>query len=162
VSENTVVAAIIAGTAAVLAAGFGLFQGELGNRQNTWEAELRRRDSRLETYQKAIDLLTDFGWRRSNDKDYDVVHEFSIPFVRAANRVRVHGSPASVAAMDEVQLALDKMNHAKTESEKKAADIAFNAGLDDLVIAARDDVGPEKVDGLPVVQFIPGAGPRTE
>jgi len=161
VSDNTVVAAIIAATAAVIAACFGLYQGELSASQNAWEVELRRRDSRLETYQKAIDLLTDFGWR-SNDKDYDVVHEFSIPFVRAANRVRVHGSPASVAAMDEVQLALDKMNHAKTESEKEAADIAFNAGLDDLVIAARDDVGPEKVDGLPVVQFIPGAGPRTE
>jgi hypothetical protein len=161
VSDKTILAAIIGATAAVIAACFGLYQGYLATLQSTWEVELRRRDSRLETYQKAIDLLTDFSWR-SDDKDYDVVHEFSIPFVRAANRVRVHGSPASVAAMDEVQRALDKMNHAKTDSEKKAADIAFDVGLDDLVIAARDDVGPKKEDGLRVVPFIPGAGPRTE
>jgi hypothetical protein len=160
-SDKTILAAIIAAAAAVIAACFGLYQGELSARQNAWEVELRRRDSRLETYQKAIDLLTDFGWR-SNDKDYDVVHEFSIPFVRAANRVRVHGSPASVAAMDEVQRALDKMNHAKTESEQNAAETAFDVGLDDLVIAARDDVGPKKEDGLPVVPFMPGAGPRTQ
>lgn len=161
-SNSTVVAAIIAAAAAVIAACFGLYQAEIADRQNTWEAELRRRDSRLETYQKAIDLLTDFGWRIRGDKPYDIENEFTIPFVRAANRVRVHGSPASVAAMDEVQRALDKMNHAKTESERNAAEIAFNVGLDDLVIAARDDVGPKKEDGLPVVPFIPGAGPRTQ
>jgi hypothetical protein len=161
VSDNTVVAAIIAAAAAVIAAGLGLYQGELATRQNAWEAELRRRDSRLETYQKAIDLLTDFGWR-SGDKDYDVVHEFSIPFVRAANRVRVHGSPASVAAMDEVQLALAQMNRAKTGSEQEAANTAFKTGLDHLVEAARDDVGPKKEDGLAPAKFIPGAGPSAE
>jgi hypothetical protein len=160
-SNGTVAAAIIAGAAAVIAACFGLYQAEIADRQNTWQEELRRRDSRLETYQKAIDLLTDYQWR-SDEKNIDVVHEFSIPFVRAANRVRVHGSPASVAAMDEVQLALAKINHAKTDSEKDAADIAYKAGLDHLVDAARDDVGPKKEDGLPPAKFMPGAGPLAE
>jgi hypothetical protein len=161
VYDKTILAAIIAAIAAVVAACFGVYQGYVAARQSTWEVELRRRDNRLETYQKAIDLLTDFAFR-SNDKDYDVEHEFSIPFVRAANRVRVHGSPASVAAMDEVQRALAKMNHAKSESEQNATITAFNVGLDDLIIATRDDVGPKKEDGLWVVPFMPGAGPRTE
>jgi hypothetical protein len=160
VHEN-ILAATIAAIAAVIAACFGVYQGYIAARQRTWEVKLRRRDSRLETYQNAIDLLTEFCWRRSNDKDYDVVHEFSIPFVRAANRIRVHGSPASVSAMDEVQRALDKRNHAKTESEQNAAGIAFNRGLDDLVDAARDDVGPKTEDELPEVPHMRGAGPRT-
>ncbi len=161
-SDNTVVAAIIAATAAVIAAGFGLYQGELANRQNEWEVELRRRDSRLETYQKAIDLLTDFGWRIRIDKDYDVVHEFTIPFLRAANRVRVHGSPASVAAMDEVQQGFGELNSANTPSEHAAAMKAIDVGLDHLVDAARVDVGPQPEDRLDPVKFLPGAGPRTQ
>jgi hypothetical protein len=57
---------------------------------------------------------------------------------------------------------LAKMNHAKSESKQNATITAFNVGLDDLIIAARDDVGPKKEDGLRVVPFMPGAGPRTE
>ena len=91
--DKTILAAIIAAIAAVVAACFGVYQGYVAARQSTWEVELRRRDNLLETYQKAIDLLTDFAFR-SNDKDYDVEHEFSIPFVRAANRVRSPWKPS--------------------------------------------------------------------
>ena len=118
-SDKTVVAAIIAAIAAVIAACFSLYQGaivaDITARQKTWEVELRRRDERLETYQKAIDLLTDFGWR-FDDKNYDIKQTFTVPFVRAANRVRVHGSPASVAAMDKIQGGFAKWNVAKTDS----------------------------------------------
>jgi hypothetical protein len=159
-SDKTVLTAIIAATAVVIAACLSLFQAEIAARQNSWEAELRRRDSRLETYQKAIDLLTDFGWRYGN-KDYDTKHEFTIPFVRAANRVRLHGSPATIAAMDEIQQGLAKWNQAKTDNETNAATNAIGVGLDHLVDAARVDVGPKKEDGLLEVPYIRGAGPRT-
>ena len=98
-SDPTVVAAIVTAIAALFAAlfaaGFSLYQGinvaNIAARQKTWEVVLRRRDERLETYQKAIDLLTDLSWRNS-DKDYDVVRDFTVPFVRANNRIRVHGA----------------------------------------------------------------------
>ncbi len=163
-SEKTVVAAIIAAIAAVIASCFSLYQGaivaNIAAHQKTWEVELRRRDERLETYQKAIDLLTDFGWR-SGDKNYDIEQAFTIPFVRAANRVRVHGSPASVAAVDEIQGGFAKWNEAKTDSEHNASWNAIQVGLDHLVDAARDDVGPKPEDGLPEVPHSKGAGPRT-
>jgi hypothetical protein len=165
-SDKPLVAAVIAALAAVIAACFSLYQGtivaNIEARQKTWEVELRRRDERLETYQKAIDLLTDFGWR-SGDKTYDndIKEAFTIPFVRAANRVRVHGSPASVAAMDEIEGGFAGWNAAKTESEHKASWVAIQAGLDHLVDAARDDVGPKLEDGLREVPHSKGAGPRT-
>src|ERR1700730_7869177 len=49
------------------------------------------------------------------------VREFTIPFVRAANRVRVYGSPASIAAMDEIQEGFAMLNRAKGEAEREAA-----------------------------------------
>ena len=174
-SDKTVVAAMIAAIAALLAAGFGLYQGinvanitarqkiweaEFAARQKTWEVELRRRDERLETYQKAIDLLTDFEWRYG-DKDYDVKRDFNVPFVRAANRVRVHGSPATVAAMDEIQSGFGRLNDSKTERDRNASLNAIQTGLDHLVDTARDDVGPKPEDGLPDVPYHKGAGPRT-
>ena len=159
-SDKTVVAAMIAAIAAVIAACFSLYQGVIVANEKTWEVELRRRDERLETYQKAIDLLTEFEWR-SGDKNYDVKQAFTIPFVRAANRVRVHGSPASVAAMDEIQGGFVKWNDAKTYSEHNASLNAIDVGLDHLVDAARDDVGPKREDGLPKVSHSKGAGPRT-
>jgi hypothetical protein len=91
-----------------------------------------------------------------------VVNEFTIPFVRSANRVRVHGSPASVAAIDEVQKGFAMSNVAKNDREREAAEEAISTGLDHLVIAARKDVGPNlKDDELDDVSFRPGAGPRT-
>jgi hypothetical protein len=164
VSDKTVVAAMIAAIAALFAAGFGLYQGinvaNIAARQKTWEVELQRRNERLETYQKAIDLLTDFGWRYG-DKDYDVKRDFNVPFVRAANRVRVHGSPATVAAMDEIQSGFGRLNDSKTERDRNASLNAIQTGLDHLVDAAREDVGPKLEDGLRDVKYSKGAGPRT-
>jgi hypothetical protein len=77
------------------------------------EYQLKRRSERLETYQRAIDLLTNYGWRNVSGRKYDVVNEFTIPFVRSANRVRIHGSPASVVAIDEVQKGFAMLNGAK-------------------------------------------------
>ena len=74
----------------------------------------------------AIDLLTDWGWQRSIP-NYDIVHEFNIPFVRAANHVRVYGSPASVAAMDEIQEGFALLNRAKGETKLAEAYEAINS-----------------------------------
>jgi hypothetical protein len=148
--------------AAVVAALATLYVADIETSRKKLEYQLKRRSERLETYQKAIDLLTDYGWRRVADRKYDVVNEFTIPFVRSANRVRVHGSPASVAAIDEVQKGFAMSNVAKNDREREAAEEAISTGLDHLVIAARKDVGPNlKDDELDDVSFQPGAGPRT-
>jgi hypothetical protein len=128
-------------------------------RRRNWEYQVKRRGERQETYQTAIDLLTDWGWRSDTDPNFDVVRDFTIPFVRAANRVRVYGSPASIAAMDAIQEGFAKLNRAGNESERAAADDAISAGHDSFVIAARADVGPRDEDGLEKVPFRPGAGP---
>ncbi|MBR0778734.1 hypothetical protein JQ625_28235 [Bradyrhizobium diazoefficiens] len=133
--------------------------------QKNEELRMKRRSERLESYQKVIDLLTDYGWR-SGDPKYDeaVDHEFSIPFVRAANRVRVYGSPATIAALDEIQVALAAKSKAKRDIERVAAAKSIQLGLDHLVIAARADVGPKDEDKLNQdnIHFRPGAGPRME
>jgi hypothetical protein len=75
--------------------------------------------------------LTDFGCGLA-DKDYDVAFALSILPMRAANRVRLHGSPVRVGAMDEVQGALNRRNRPKTESEQNAAAVS-DVSLKDLV-----------------------------
>jgi hypothetical protein len=104
-------------------------------------------------------LLSEFGWRASGDRKYDVVRDFNVPFLRAANRVRIYGSPASIAAVDEIQEAFAMSNRAKSDAEREAADRAMRTAQDHLVIAAREDVGPRPEDGLKDVPFHPGAGP---
>jgi hypothetical protein len=161
---NVLSTAAISGVVAIIVAGattlttIHVANTEIA--QKNEELQLKRRSERLENYQKAIDLLTDRGWR-SGDPKYDaaIVREFTIPFVRAVNRVRVYGSPASIAAMDEIQDAFGMLNTAKGESERAAAEIAIRLGHDHLVIAAREDVGPRKEDGLKDVPFRQGAGP---
>jgi hypothetical protein len=152
----------ISGAVAVLVAGVGAFTtthvANVETSRKTLEYQLKRRNERQETYQTAIDLLTDWGWR-SSDRKYDVVHEFTIPFVRAANRVQVYGSPASIAAMDEIQEGFAMLNRAKGESELQAAQKAIRLGHDHFVIAARADVGPRIEDDLKEVPFHQGAGP---
>ena len=128
-------------------------------RRRNWEYQVKRRGERHETYQTAIDLLTDWGWREDADPSFDVVRDFTIPFVRAANRVRVYGSPTSIAAMDAIQEGFAKLNRAENESERAAAYEAISVGRDRFVIAARADVGPREEDGLENVPFRPGAGP---
>jgi hypothetical protein len=97
--------------------------------------------------------------RVGSDRGYNIIRDFNVPFVRAANRVRVYGSPASIAAMDEIQEGFAKLNRAEGESEREAAHKAIRAGHDHLVIAARADVGPRNDDQLKDVPFGQGAGP---
>ena len=159
--------AAISGALVVLAAVVGAFAtlhvADIETSRKNLEYQLKRRSERLETYQRAIDLLTDYGWRNLSGRKYDVVNEFTIPFVRSANRVRVHGSPASVAAMDEVQKGFAMLSGSKNDRERNAAEEAISTGLDHLVNAAREDVGPRlKEDDLRDVSFQPGAGPRIQ
>jgi hypothetical protein len=162
--SNVLTTAAISGVVAIIVAGVTTFTtihvANIETAQKYEELQLKRRSERLENYQKAIDLLTDRSWR-SGDPKYDeaIVREFTIPFVRAANRIRVYGSPASIAAMDEIQDAFRMWNRAKGESERAIAERAIHLGHDHLVIAAREDVGPRKEDGLRDAPFRPGAGP---
>jgi hypothetical protein len=104
------VSAAFSGAAGAFVGAFAtLYGANLETRRRMLEYQLRRRSERQETYKTAIDLLTDWGWRREHPK-YDVINEFTIPFVRAANHVRVYGSPASIAAMDEIQEAFALLN----------------------------------------------------
>jgi hypothetical protein len=152
----------ISGAVAVLAALVGAYatgrSANMETRRQQWEYRQKRRSERQETYQTAIDLLTDWGWRHE-DKKFDVVRDFTILFVRAANRVRVYGSPASVAAMDELQAAFAQLNRAHDDHEFEAAYEAIRKAHDHFVIAARADVGPQAEDGLAPVPFREGAGP---
>jgi hypothetical protein len=163
-SDFTVIAtAAISGAVAVLVAGVTTFAtfhvANVETERKKVEYQLKRRSERQETYQRAIDLLTDRGWRTISDRKYDVAREFTIPFVQAVNRVRVYGRPASVAAMDEIQDGFAMLNRAKGENERDAAEKAISIGHDHLVIAARADVGPRKEDDLMYVPFRRGAGP---
>jgi hypothetical protein len=161
---NVLSTAAISGVVAIIVAGATtlttIHVANIEMAQKNDELQLKRRSDRRENYQTAIDLLTDWGWR-SGDPKYNegIVREFTIPFVRAANRVRVYGSPASIAAMDEIQNGFRMLNRAKGESERAAAYKAIDLGHDHLVIAAREDVGPRKEDGLKDVPFRQGAGP---
>ena len=163
-SDVTVIAtAAISGAVAVLVAAVGAFTtthvANVETSRKNLEYHLKRRSERQETYQTAIDLLTDRGWREASDRKYDIIREFTIPFVRVANRVRVYGSPASIAAMDEIQEGFAMLNRAKEESEREAAEQAIRGGQDHFVMAAREDVGPRVEDELKDVPFHPGAGP---
>ena len=169
-AKDTVIVAIataaISGAVAVLVAGVGaVATSHVANSETSrkqLEYQLKRRSERQETYQTVIDLLSEFGWRVSFDKKYDVLKDFNLPFLRAANRVRVYGSPATVAAIDEIQLALQMGNRAKGDAEREAAGKAMSTAQDHLVVAAREDVGPRPEDGLRNVDFQPGAGPPAE
>jgi hypothetical protein len=78
-----------------------------------------RRNERQQTYVAAIDLLTDHDWRTQYEPSYsaNIVQEFTIPFLHTANRVRLYCSPASIAAMDELQEAFASGNVARTDPE---------------------------------------------
>jgi len=144
--------------AATVAALVQLYVVSAETNRQRWEYRMKRRDERQATYQAAIDLLTDLGWR-SLDPSFDVVGEFTVPFVRAVNSVRIYGSPGSIAAMDEIQQGFAMLNRAGNETEKAAAYEEINTGHNHLVAAAREDVGPRKDDQLRAVPFRPGAGP---
>ncbi len=161
---NVLSTAAISGVVAIAVAGATtlttIHVANIEIAQKNDEVQLKRRSERQENYQTAIDLLTDLGWRSGDPKYVGAIErEFSVPFVRAANRIRVYGSPATIAAMDEIQQAFGMFNRAKGDSDRAAAGKAIQLGLDHLVIAAREDVGPRKEDGLKDVPFRQGAGP---
>jgi hypothetical protein len=162
---TVIAAAAISGTVGILAALVGTFGSvyvkDVEVRQKNQEYQLKRRAERQESYQAAIDLLTDMQWRTGNDTRFDMVRDFTIPFIHAANKMRVYGSPESIAAIDELQEAFARSNRAKDKSEREAAITAISVGQDHLVTAARTDVGPRKEDELKDVPFRAGAGPRT-
>ncbi len=158
VAPAAFVAAVGVVFAAVVTALARSYLANVETRRHLWEYRMKRRAERQETYQAAIDLLTDWGWR-SFDPKFDIVSEFTIPFVRVANRVRVYGSPASVAAVDEIQRGFAMLNKSEKEVDSQAAHEAIHIGHSHLVMAAREDVGPRKDDGFRDVPFQPGAGP---
>jgi hypothetical protein len=167
-AENTMATAAIAGVVGLVGALAGLLANVLAARAETrrknWEYQMKRRSERQEAYLAAIDLLTDWQWQQ-DDPTFDVVKDFSVKFVRAASRVRVYGSPASIAAMDDIQNGLAMLNRARDKSESESADAAIGAGLDRLVIAATADVGPHGEDNLGkkvglTNLHLEGAGPR--
>jgi len=163
--DNAIAAAVIAGISGVLGSltGFtgSLYLAHNETVQKQEEHLIKRRDERKAAYIQAINLVTDWQWRRaSNDPNAD--RDFTIPFVRSATAVRLYGSPASINAVDRIQSGLKQLNNAQ---DRRSLDVAYteiNAGLDELVEVARSDVGPRlDEDNLPDVSFRRGAGPRT-
>jgi len=123
--------------------------------RHTADAVALRRSERQQAYASILDLLTDFGWDSAfPSKNYNVVESFTKPFLHAANRVRLYGSPAAIAAIYQIQQGLAAMNRGDT-----AAWDLFNKGAEAFTTAARGDVGPRPEDGLKDVDFSPGLGP---
>jgi hypothetical protein len=114
--DVTVVAtAAIAGgvglTAAVMQARTSWRQVDAERARHTADAVAQRRNERREAYVSIADLVVDFGWDSDlPGKKYDVVESFNKPFLHAANRVRLYGSPAAIAAVDQIQQGLSAMN----------------------------------------------------
>ena len=163
--DNAIAAAVIAGISGVLGSltGFtgSLYLAHNETVQKQVEHLIKRRDERKAAYIQAINLVTDWQWRRaSNDPNAD--RDFTIPFVRSGTAVRLYGSPASINAVDRIQSGLKQLNNAQDRRSLDAAYTEINAGLDELVDVARSDVGPRlDKDNLPDVSFRRGAGPRT-
>lgn len=156
--DGTVVAAtaITAGVgvaAALLQARTSWRQMDAERARHTADAAAQRRDERKEAYVTIMDLLTDLSWS-SDSKKYDVIESFNKPFLHAANRVRLYGSPAATAAIYQLQQAFAAQNR----GDEGAEDL-FNKGVQNFTTAARDDVGPRPEDGLKDVAFPPGLGP---
>lgn len=151
-------------TAVVGLAGIGA-QARISRRQldaerdrHIADAAAQRRNERQEAYVSILDLLADFGWDSEfPPKNYDVVLSFTKPFLHAANRVRLYGSPAAIAAVYQLQLAFAALNRRDTGTSN-----LFRKGTEAFTLAARDDVGPRPEDGLKDVDFPPGLGPPAD
>jgi hypothetical protein len=92
---TVIAAAAISGTVGVVAALVGVFGSahvkDVEVSQKNQEYQLKRRAERQETYQTAIDLLTDMQWRASYDFQFDMVRDFTIPFIHTTNKMRKSG-----------------------------------------------------------------------
>jgi hypothetical protein len=158
---------------AAISGGIGLaaagLQAGTSRRQMSLEAHSKahqeaeeRRGERRKVYEAAADLLGDFGWDREVDAvGYDVVNTFTKPFIGIASRIRIYGSPESVAAIDEIQRGLTLLNASSDQPSSSGAWSTINHGIDLLFEAARNDVGPKPDDELHDVAYQHGAGPRT-
>ena len=119
-----------------------------------------RRHERQETYESILDALGNWAWSSAAPTSgYDVVEEFSKPFNLAAIRIRLYGSPATIAAIDDIQVGFALLNRAHDDAAVEAASTAVCQGVDRFVIAAREDVGPRDEDALEDVPFRQGGGP---
>jgi hypothetical protein len=154
------VADVTAIAVAAISGGAALGGAWLQSHTSTRVNAQTRRNERKQTYVAAMDLLAEYGWR-IDEPDYaaNLVQEFTIPFLHAANRVRLYCGPATVAAMDELQEAFACMNAARTDREMGDAQARVGHAHDMFVKAARDDVGPTRQDKLATAIFRPGAGP---
>ncbi len=159
--QGCLVTDVTAVAVAAISAGAALGGAWLQAHASTWVNAETRRNERKQTYATAIDLLTDYGWRTQYEPGYraNIVQEFTIPFIHAANRVRLYCSPASIAAMDKLQEAFASLNKAHTDQELRKAEACIAHAHDMFVDAARDDVGPRRQDRLASETFRPGAGP---
>jgi hypothetical protein len=160
VTDVTVIAtAAISGgvglTAALMQMLTNIRQTDAERDRHTADAKAQRRGERQAAYISIMDLLADFGWDSAFPTEgYNVVEAFNKPFLHAANRVRLYGSPAAIAAIDRIQEGLAAMN--RTDA---AAGALFDEGANAFTIAAREDVGPRQEDGLKDVNFQQGTGP---
>jgi hypothetical protein len=161
--DNAIAAAAIAGMSAVLGSLTGvagsLYTAHTQAAQSNEEHQIKRRDERKAAYLQAINLVTDWQWGRANNSP-NADRDFSIPFVRSSTAVRVFCSPAAINAVDKIQIGLSHLNGANDQKSLDAAYTEISRGLDDLVVAARSDVGPRPEDQLPDVAFRHGAGPH--
>jgi hypothetical protein len=166
IDATLIATAAISGGIGLAAAGL---QAATSRRQMSLEATSKvhqeaeeRRQERRKVYEAATDLLTDFGWDlEADERGYDVVKAFTKPFVRVASRIRIYGSPESVAAVDEIQLGFALLNRSSDEASLSGAWTTINHGIDLLFEAARNDVGPKSDDELRDAAYQHGAGPRT-
>lgn len=154
---RSVVADLTAIAVAAISGGAALGGAWLQAHTSTRVNAETRRNERKQTYATAMDLIAEYGWRR-DEPDYNVVQEFTIPFLHAANRVRLYCGPATVAAMDELQEAFACVNAGRTDREMSDAQARVGHACDMFVKAARDDVGPTRQDKLAPAIFRPGAG----
>jgi hypothetical protein len=147
-------------TAAALQARMARLQVQTEARRTILDGVERRRRERQDLYESTLDLLTAFTWGAGDGTSGDVLTSFTTPFVRAATRIRVYGSPAAVAAVDVIQAGLVPLNSADGDDDAvRAGQADLIRGIDALFDAARSDVGPRPEDGLPNRPFLTGGGP---
>jgi hypothetical protein len=160
--DVTVVATgVIAAVATVAGASVGLVAGKqqrmAEDRRQFWLEAQRRRDERRAAYRTVLDLITDWQWDTSYPPaDYDLIASFTKPFVHAANDIRVYGSEDALRAVDKFQRALARRNALDsdarpevaeaTQQDRNAVDGEIWSAFEELVNAARADVGPTRED----------------
>ena len=130
--DNAIAAAVIAGISGVLGSltGFtgSLYLAHNETVQKQEEHLIKRRDERKAAYLQAINLVTDWQWRRaSNDPNAD--RDFTIPFVRSGTAVRLYGSPASINVIIASPTFLESIGWRPTSTAAQTVAGAFRTVL---------------------------------